>query len=142
MVRASTRSDGVTVCATGRGCAPAKTSLFPLAEPSLRVKVSLSDQLADSLANEIRFRRPIGFGMKSTALVLTAVTLAEIERIFDVLERLGISREAVVIPLRPAVPGRVRRLPNGRFEIIVDAALPFEEWLVDLERQLHAAAGG
>jgi hypothetical protein len=32
-------------------------------------------------------------------MTLQAVTLAEIERIFEVLDRLGISREAVVIPL-------------------------------------------
>src|SRR5207244_728970 len=38
---------------------------------------------------------------------LAAVTLAEIERIFAILDRLGLSREAVVIPLRPAHPGGV-----------------------------------
>ena len=70
--------------------------------------------------------------------MLTAVTLNEIERIFMVLERLGISREAVVIPLRPAVPGSVRRLPNGKFEIIVDAAVPIDEWLPMLETQLKS----
>ena len=70
--------------------------------------------------------------------MLSAVTLHEIEKIFTVLERLGISREAVVIPLRPAVPGSVQRLPNGNFEIIVDAAVPFDEWLPTLEEQLRA----
>jgi hypothetical protein len=70
--------------------------------------------------------------------VLSAVTLHEIEKIFTVLERLGISREAVVIPLRPAVPGSVRRLPNGKFEIIVDAAVPLDDWLPTLEEQLRA----
>jgi hypothetical protein len=69
--------------------------------------------------------------------VLSAVTLNEIERIFSVLERLGISREAVVIPLRPAVPGRVRPLPHGRFEIVVDAELPIDDWLPILEQQLR-----
>jgi hypothetical protein len=70
--------------------------------------------------------------------VLSAVTLHEIERIFTVLERLGISRESVVIPLRPAVPGRVRRLPNGKYEIIVDAEVPIDEWLPVLEAELNA----
>jgi hypothetical protein len=74
--------------------------------------------------------------------VLTAVTLLEIERIFAVIEPLGISREAVVIPLRPAVPGRVRRLPSGKWEIVVDGARPFDEWLTDLERELRAALEG
>jgi hypothetical protein len=70
--------------------------------------------------------------------VLSAVTLNEIEKIFTVLERLGISREAVVIPLRPAVPGGVRRLPNGKYEIIVDADVPIDDWLPVLEAALKA----
>ena len=46
-------------------------------------------------------------------MTLTAVTLREIERIFEILDRLGISREAVIIPLKPVHPGGVqrRRLP-------------------------------
>ena len=70
--------------------------------------------------------------------MLTAVTLNEIEKIFTVLERLDISREAVVIPLRPAVPGSVRWLPNGKFEILVDAQTPIDEWLPVLEEQLKS----
>ena len=73
--------------------------------------------------------------------MLTAVTLHEIEKVFTVLERLDISREAVVIPLRPAVPGGVRRLPNGKFEIVVDAQTPIDEWLPVLEEQLKSARG-
>jgi hypothetical protein len=72
-------------------------------------------------------------------MALKAVTLAEIERIFEVLARLDISREAVVIPLRPAHPGGVRRLPNGKLEILVEGQTPLDEWLPELERQLAAA---
>ena len=68
-----------------------------------------------------------------------AVTLAHIERIFVILERLGISREEVVIPLRPVHPGGVRLLPDGKFEIRVESETPFDEWLPDLERQLADA---
>jgi hypothetical protein len=71
---------------------------------------------------------------------LAAVTLPVIERIFEVLDRLGISREAVVIPLRPATPGGVRRLPNGKLEITVDADTPLDAWLPDLEERLRALA--
>ena len=74
-------------------------------------------------------------------VMLTAVTLNEIEKIFTVLERLDISREAVVIPLRPAVPGSVRRLPNGKFEITVDADTPIDDWLPVLEEQLKSVTG-
>ncbi len=69
---------------------------------------------------------------------MNAVTLNEIEKIFTVLERLGISREAVIIPLRPATPGRVRRLANGKCEIVVDAEVPIDDWLPVLEEQLKA----
>jgi len=64
--------------------------------------------------------------------------MAEIERIFEILDRLGISREAVVIPLRPVHPAGVRSLPNGKLEIQVDSEAPFEEWLQGLERILAA----
>jgi hypothetical protein len=74
-------------------------------------------------------------------MALKAVTLAEIQRIFEILERLDISREAVVIPLRPGHPGGVRRLPNGKLEIIVEGETPLDEWLPELERQLAAGVG-
>ena len=65
-----------------------------------------------------------------------AITLAEIERIFAILDRLGISREAVVIPLRPVHPGGVRVLPNGKLEILVESEVPFDTWLPELERAI------
>jgi hypothetical protein len=73
---------------------------------------------------------------------LQAVTLAEIERVFTVLDRLGISREAVVIPLRPGHPGGVRRLPSGKLEITVESETPLEEWLPELEGLLRGTPRG
>ena len=73
--------------------------------------------------------------------MLAAVTMLEIESIFEVLDRLGISREAVVIPLRPAHPGRIRTLPNGKVEITVDSEAPFAQWLTTLEAELRQATG-
>ena len=61
------------------------------------------------------------------------VQLAQIERIFEILDRLAISREAVIIPLRPQGEGSVKRLSNGKLEITVPADLPFEQWYVSLE---------
>jgi hypothetical protein len=75
-------------------------------------------------------------------MAVAAVTLAEIERIFEILERLAISREAVVIPLRPAHPGRVRMLPNGKLEIVVESETPFADWLPELERMIVRARSG
>jgi len=69
------------------------------------------------------------------------VQLAQIERIFEILDRLAISREAVVIPLRPQGAGGVRRLSNGKLEITVQADIPFERWYASLEDALkHVVA--
>jgi hypothetical protein len=70
--------------------------------------------------------------------VLNEVTLREIERIFEVTDRLGIHREALVIPLMPRHPGSVRRTPRGKIEIVVEAEGDFEIWLGTLEAQLAA----
>lgn len=73
--------------------------------------------------------------------MLEVVTMKEIDAIFAVTDGLGIHREQLVIPLGPASPGRVRRLPNGKLEITVDAVQPIEEWLKDLPRLIAAAQG-
>jgi hypothetical protein len=71
--------------------------------------------------------------------VLDVVTMREIDAIFGVTDALGIHREALVIPLGPDTPGRVRRLPNGKLEITVDAVRPLDEWLRDLPSLIKAA---
>ncbi len=71
--------------------------------------------------------------------MLDVVTMREIDAIFAVTDPLGIHREALVIPLGPATPGRVRRLPNGKLEITVDAVRPLDEWLRDLPSLIKAA---
>jgi hypothetical protein len=70
-----------------------------------------------------------------------AVTLKEIERIFTVTDALGISREALVIPLRPDSPGRVRMIAGGRIEIVVERETEFDQWLSGLENQLRLLTG-
>jgi hypothetical protein len=71
--------------------------------------------------------------------MLQVVTMKEIDAIFEVTDALGIHREMLVIPLGPASPGRVRRMPSGKFEIIVDAEHPIEEWVKELPRLIAAA---
>jgi len=71
--------------------------------------------------------------------VLEVVTMKEIDAIFAVTDRLGLHRESLVIPLGPASPGRVRRLPNGKLEITVEAARPLDEWLDELPSLINAA---
>jgi hypothetical protein len=69
------------------------------------------------------------------------VSFAQINRILELTDSLGLNREWVEIPLSPERPGVVRRLPNGKLEIVVDADRPFEEWLASLERQIQSAQG-
>ena len=73
--------------------------------------------------------------------MLEVVTMKEIDAIFAVTDGLGIHREQLVIPLGPASPGRVRRLPNGKLEITVDAERPIEEWVTELPQLIAAAQG-
>jgi hypothetical protein len=70
--------------------------------------------------------------------MLDAVGMNEINKIFEVLEVLGVHREHVVIPLGTG-QGRVRRLPSGKLEIIVDAHIPIDEWLKGLPELIRAA---
>jgi hypothetical protein len=71
--------------------------------------------------------------------VLERITLTEIQAVFAVTDALGISREALVIPLAPGRPGRVRRLPNGKLEIVLDADVPLVAWLEGLPERIRAA---
>jgi hypothetical protein len=70
--------------------------------------------------------------------VLKAVTLREIEKIFEVLDALGISREAVIIPLRPEHPGRVSLKKDGKLEIVVERDDDFAAWVKTLETRIRA----
>jgi hypothetical protein len=70
--------------------------------------------------------------------MLKAVTLKEIEKIFEVLDALGISRKAVIIPLRPEHPGRVSLLKDGKLEIVVERDDDFAAWVRTLENRIRA----
>ena len=72
--------------------------------------------------------------------MLDAVGMKEINRIFEVIDGLGIHREHVVIPLGTGT-GRVRRLPSGKLEIVVDAETPFDQWVEGLPGLIRAAQG-
>ena len=71
--------------------------------------------------------------------MLDAVGMNEINKIFAVIDAMGIHRESVVIPLGTGA-GRVRKLINGKMEIIVDAETPLDEWLKGLPELIKAAA--
>ena len=69
------------------------------------------------------------------------VTLREIQRIFEITDPLGVHREALVIPLGARHPGRIRKMPNGKIEIVVDSDVDFDEWLSGLEAGVRAVLG-
>ncbi len=70
--------------------------------------------------------------------MLKAVGLKEIEQIFGITDALGISREALVIPLRTEHPGRMKVLRDGKLEIVVDGDVEFPAWLSGLEERVRA----
>lgn len=74
--------------------------------------------------------------------MLQMVSFKHISQILELTDRLGLSREWVEIPLSPASPGIVRKLANGKLEIVVDADVPFDQWLASLETQIKQAGGG
>jgi hypothetical protein len=73
--------------------------------------------------------------------MLKEVTLREIEAIFTVTDRMGLSRELLVIPLLPRRPGRIRKTAGGKIEIVVDAEQDFAAFVAGLEPQLRAVLG-
>ena len=72
------------------------------------------------------------------ASLVKSIGLAEIERIFAITDALGVSREALVIPLRTEHPGRVRKLGAGKLEIVVERDAGFDQWLSRLEAEIRA----
>ena len=72
---------------------------------------------------------------------LEVVSFNHIGRILEVTDSLGLNREWVEIPLSPESPGAVRRLTNGKLEIIVDADQPFENWLGSLPKHIQLVQG-
>jgi hypothetical protein len=70
--------------------------------------------------------------------MLTVVTLREIERVFAILAELGLSREAVLIPLKPAHPGRVQMRPDHRLEIVLDSETSLDDALPRLREEIRA----
>lgn len=72
--------------------------------------------------------------------MLEMVSQREMERIFEVTDRVGIHREAVVVPLAARTPGRVRRRPDGKVELVADAT-DFDGWIAGLEAALRGLPG-
>src|SRR6185503_15515305 len=75
------------------------------------------------------------------SMPLDVVPFTYINRILGVTDSLGLNREWIEIPLSPESPGVVRRLANGKLEIVVDANQPFEDWLEALPKHIQLLQG-
>jgi len=73
--------------------------------------------------------------------MLREVTLREIHRVFEITDRMGIHRESLVIPLAPRHPGRVRSMPRGKIEIVVDSEADLDIWFAGLEAEIRRILG-
>jgi hypothetical protein len=72
---------------------------------------------------------------------LEIVSFKHISRILEVTESLGLNREWVETLLSPERSGVVRRLTNGKLEIIVDADQQFKDWLGSLPKHIRLLQG-
>ena len=77
-------------------------------------------------------------GPRRRAVTLEVVGMAEINKICAARDARGVHRELPVLPLGPG-QGRVRKLPSGKLEIIVDRETPIDEWLQGLPALIRAA---
>jgi len=73
---------------------------------------------------------------------MRAIGMEEMNLVFEVVDRLEISRESIQVPLLPAGQGLVRRLASGRFEIILPAERPLAAFLPELEDELRKLSDG
>ena len=82
-----------------------------------------------------------GDAARAEACMLKEVTMREIEAIFEVTDRMGLSREELMIPLMPRHPGTVRRMPGGKLQIVVESEGEFSDWVAGLEERIRALDG-
>lgn len=64
--------------------------------------------------------------------IVQVVSFKQISDILELTDALGLNREWVEIPLSPEGAGSVRKLSNGKLEIVVAADQPFDQWLATL----------
>ena len=73
--------------------------------------------------------------------IVQVVSFKQISQILEVTVALGLNREWVEIPLSPEGSGTVRKLSNGKLEIIVAADQPFDDWLAALSDTIRRSQG-
>jgi hypothetical protein len=68
---------------------------------------------------------------------LRAILPEEVMKILEVTDSLNLHRESVFIPLATEKTSSVTVQPDGRLRIACPGTGSFEEWLVELRRQLE-----
>lgn len=63
---------------------------------------------------------------------------ADVRRILEVTDAVGLHREAIVIPLAREGAGSIRRIPGPKLEITAPEGAGFEEWLAELPAALRS----
>jgi len=58
-------------------------------------------------------------------------------KVLEITDSLNLHRESVFIPLATEETGSVTLQPDGRLRIVCPGTGLFEEWLVELRRQLE-----
>lgn len=61
-------------------------------------------------------------------MTVHTVSFQQISKILEVTGALELNHEGVEIPVSTGTPSLVRRLSNGKLEIIVDTEQPFDQW--------------
>lgn len=64
------------------------------------------------------------------------IGMDDMEGVFSITDALGISREAVSVPLGKADPGSVVKLKGGALEIVVPLTVPLDDFLPALRQKL------
>ena len=60
----------------------------------------------------------------------------QVMKILELTDSLSLHREAIFIPLQAEPDGGVTLLPDHRLRIVIPMNKPFEEWLLDLKKEL------
>lgn len=68
--------------------------------------------------------------------MVQAVGMPEMQRVFAVTDELGLSREAIKVPLAMG-QGTLRRLADGRIEIVIDPEPSLEQFFTQLPARLR-----
>jgi hypothetical protein len=65
------------------------------------------------------------------------IGMKEMDAIFAVTDPMGISREAITVPLQRKDPGEVAEIGGGQLRIIVPASTEIEAWVSVLRTELE-----